>query len=391
MQSSDPRYFFETDADQLKRERRATKANNKYGSPIQLKSKILAATHDPLSPTTSILVAESAGSVRRVTLSPPTSTQTYRGPSTPLACLTTGGPHGTTLFAGAWDKTIWSWDLRTRAPGPQYTGHSDFVKAVVCARIGTTHLLISGGADKKIIVWDVATGAKLHTLVDPVVNMMAVQDLVVDHSLQSETEIVVISASSDPHIRRWKVRLDGWEQVVEDAPDAPGAERRTILEHETTVYKLVLDGEGEEVDLWSSSGDGTAKCLARMRGWKADETLEHGDHVRAVAVTERWVVTAGRDEDVKFWDRAEGRLYCALQGHFDEVTELLVVGDKVVSVSIDGTVRSWPTDKAGLDAAVEEQKPKLVEEEEEEVETGPGGKLSADEEAELAALMEEDD
>jgi WD40 repeat protein len=206
-------------------------------------------------------------------------------------------------------------------------------------------------------------------------------------------EVVVISASSDPHVRRWKVRLDGWEQVVEEGPDVPGAERRTVLEHETTVYKLVLDGregEEEEVDLWTSSGDGTAKCLSRLRGWKADDTFWHGGHVRAVAVTEEWVVTAGRDEDVKFWERGEGKLYCALQGHFDEVTELLVVGGRVVSVSIDGTVRSWPLDRKGLDAAVEEQKPK-VEEEEEEVKEKGAGLLSPEEEAELAEFMDDDD
>jgi WD40 repeat protein len=285
--------------------------------------------------------------------------------------------------------------LRTRTPGPKYIGHSDFVKAVVCARIGTTSLLISGGADKKIIVWDIVSGRKLHTLQDPVVNMLSVQDLVVDHSAGTEgEEVVIISASSDPHIRRWKVRLDGWEQVVESVPDAPGTERRTILEHETTVYKLVLDGDGEEVDLWSSSGDGTAKCLSRLRGWKADDTFEHGDHVRAVAVTEQWVVTAGRDEDVKFWDRGKGRLYCSLEGHFDEITELLVVAGRVVSVSIDGTVRSWPLDKSGLDAGVAEQKPKLEKEEEEEAqepEKGADGLLSVDEEAELAALMDDSD
>ncbi|KAK4455644.1 WD40-repeat-containing domain protein [Podospora aff. communis PSN243] len=388
MQSSDPRHFFETDAEQLKRSLRAAKATNKFGSPIPLKSKILAATPDPLSLSTSLLVAESTGSVRRVSLSyflgkPPSTSQTYRGPTTPISALTTTP---TTLFAGAWDKTIWSWDLTTRTPGQKYTGHSDFVKALACTRIGDVDILISGGADKKIIVWDVATGKKLHVMTDAVVAMGSVQGLVVDSMGGKEgEEVVVVSASSDPHIRRWRVRMNGWEQEVIGEGEE---EKRVIAEHETTVYKVVVDEEGEG-DIWSASGDGMVKCLARGKGWAVEETLEHGGHVRAVAVTERWVVTAGRDEDVKFWDRAEGRLYCALQGHFDEVTELVVVGDKVVSVSIDGTVRSWPLDKAALDEAVEEQKPKVEEEEEKGPEKG-SGLLSADEEAELAALMEED-
>jgi WD40 repeat protein len=264
----------------------------------------------------------------------------------------------------------------------------------VCARAGGKDLLISGGADKKIMVWDIATGARLHTLQDKVVNMMSIQDLVVDHAASAPDEVSLISASSDPHIRRWKIRLDGWEQVDETSPDAPGTDRRTILEHETTVYKLVLDHDGDGVDLLTSSGDGTVKCLSRLRDFACEDTFHHGDHVRAVAVTEQWVITAGRDEDIKFWDRTSGKLYCALVGHYDEVTELVVLqrpdgsSKRLCSVSIDGTVRTWPLEKAALDAAVQEQEKPVVEEKKE---AGGEGLLSAEEEAELAALMENDD
>lgn len=266
----------------------------------------------------------------------------------------------------------------------------------MCARLSGKDVLISGGADKKIIVWDVASGARLHTLQDAVVNMLSVQDLVVDHAGSTEDEILLISASSDPHIRRWKIRLTRWEQLVE-APDTPGTERRTILEHETTVYKLVLDHDGDEVDLWTSSGDGTAKCLSRLKDFAADDTFFHGGHVRAVAVTDQWVITAGRDEDIKFWDRTSGRLYSSLEGHFDEVTDLLLLrqpsgtSEKVCSVSIDGTVRTWPLDKPSIAILVEEQEARGKEGKAEEPDPKASHLLSAEEEEELAALMEEDE
>lgn len=327
----------------------------------------------------------------------PEDTKTsYRGPTAPVCCVAVGGPNSGTLFAGSWDKAIWSWDLASKTPGKRFLGHSDFVKAVVCGRISGKDVLISGGADKKIMVWDVATAARLHVLQDSGINMLSIQDLAIDHASSTPDEISLVSASSDPHIRRWRVRLDGWEQVVETSPDAPGTERRTILEHETTVYKLVLDHDGEEVDLWTSSGDGTAKCLSRMRNFTCEDTFHHGDHVRAVAVTEQWVITAGRDEDIKFWDRTSGRLYCALVGHYDEVTELVVMRgssgslQRICSVSIDGTVRTWPLDKAGLDAAVKEQE-KLPAGGEQEKKREADGLLSAEEEAELAALMDDDE
>ncbi|KAK4142942.1 WD40-repeat-containing domain protein [Dichotomopilus funicola] len=418
MQSADPEHFFETDAALNKKERRAAKAGNKYGSPIVLKSKILAAIPDPRSPSSAVLVAESAGAVRLVNLDDPTDTKTtYRGPTAPISAVAIGGgPNSATLFAGSWDRAVWSWDLATKAPRHKYAagGHTDFVKALVCATVGGQDVLISGGADKKILVWDIATGRRLHTLQDVVVNMLSVQALAVDYAASTPDEAVLFSASSDPHIRRWKIRLDGWEQVDVGGQDIDGTDRRTILEHETTVYKLVVAGDGnqgdeEDADLWTASGDGTAKCLARARQFACEDTFQHGDHVRALAVTDQWVITAGRDEDIKIWDKASGKLYCALVGHYDEVTELVILrsrgdkggngssglsggwsssGDRVCSVSIDGTVRTWPLEKAGLDAVIKEQQ-KPVQEEQKE--TTGDNLLSAEEEAELAELMGDDE
>lgn len=40
------------------------------------------------------------------------------------------------MFAGCWDKDIWSWDKESKLPGRRYKGHSDFVKTILCATIG---------------------------------------------------------------------------------------------------------------------------------------------------------------------------------------------------------------------------------------------------------------
>ncbi|KAI8963361.1 WD40 repeat-like protein [Daldinia sp. FL1419] len=385
-----PDQFFQTDAEQAKRERRAAKAGNKNGNPIALKSKLLAAISDPTDPS-SVLVAESAGSVRRVNVDSGDTKQAFRGPLAPVTCVAVGGPGNKTLFAGSWDKNVWTWDLVSKTPGRKYDGHSDFVKAVVTAKIGGKDILISGGADKKIIVWDLETGSRLHVLQDQAVSMMAIQDLVVDPVQSGPDEVILVSASSDPHIRRWRIRLDGVEQIKEASPDEPGAVRHTILEHDTTVYKVAFDSESAEVDLWTSSGDGTAKCLSRLKGFTTDDSVRHGDHVRAVAVTDQWVITAGRDEDVKVWSRSSGKLYSTLRGHYDEVTDLVILdaGRRVVSVSIDGTVRTWPLSQAELDKINKEREDEGVNNE-----TPPEpakGVMTADEEAELLALMEDDE
>ncbi|GFP56493.1 hypothetical protein ACSS6W_006786 [Trichoderma asperelloides] len=394
METSNRDAFFQTDASNAERERKALKASNKNGDPIVMKSKILAAVPDPFSPSTAIFIAESAGFARRIDLTSGTTKATYRGPKAPVTCVAVGGSGNKTVFAGSWDKDIWSWDVETGQPGRKYSGHSDFLKVVVCTRISGKEILISGGADKKILVWDIETGKRLHTLQDPTTTMLAVQHIAIDPVLSTPEAVVIASASSDPHIRRWKITIDGVEQLAEAFHGSPEVERLTIAEHDTSVYKLVYDLESDEGDLWTASADGTAKCLVRSQNFVSDDVFTHGDYVRAVIPTENWVVTAGRDENVKVWDKSSGKLYCTLEGHYEEVTDLILLRDsrglpeKVCSVSIDGTIRTWPLKKSDLDEVVKkiEESKKPVEEEEK---SEGDNMLTAEEEAELAELMDD--
>ncbi|PHH62751.1 hypothetical protein CDD81_6739 [Ophiocordyceps australis] len=399
MQSSDSNHFFQSDAALAQRQRKADKASNKHGKPLRLKSKILAVIAGPTWDVPSIFMAESAGCVRRLqvsghegqTLQPAESSTVYRGPKAPVTCLALGGKGDKTIFAGSWDKDIWSWDISTARPAHRYSGHGDFVKAVVCASLAGTEILMSGGADKKIIVWDIESGRRLHTIQDAVTPMLAVQDLAIDPVLSTRQAIVLLSASSDPHIRRWKITLDDYMQLPESYHDRPHLERLTIKEHETSVYKVAFDSQDEEANLWTASADGTAKCLARSHNFVAQDSLAHGEHVRALAVTEQWIITAGRDENIKVWGRATGQLYCVLQGHFDEVTDLVVLpspqgcpAKTFCSVSIDGTVRTWPLAQKELDQVVSK-----MQDAQQDKETKGDNLLTADEEAELAELMDE--
>ncbi|RFU33608.1 hypothetical protein B7463_g2755, partial [Scytalidium lignicola] len=391
--STDPGHFFQTDASESTRALRAAKSGNKNGDPIVLQSKILNAIADPYS-SACIYIAESAGCVRRVNVETKDTKISYRGPAVPVTSVTIGGPGGATVFAGCWDKSIWSWDRETKTPRKRYNGHSDFVKCIISAKIGGRDCIISGGADAKIIVWDTKTGEQMHTLRDKTDTMMAVQDLVLDPDDSTDDGVVLVSSSSDPHIRRWRIGVDAASQIVDIPSTSPGQNnlsRDSILEHETSVYKVLFSGD-EESDLWTASADGAAKCLSRVRNWAAEESYEHGDYVRAVAVTGDWVITAGRDEDIKLWDRTSGKLWHTYVGHYEEVTALVVMqGErKLVSVSIDGTVRSWGLGKGEIEAAKKEQEERqkgIVKEEK----VVPKSLLTAEEEAELAELMDSDD
>lgn len=93
--------------------------------------------------------------------------------------------------------------------------------------------------------------------------------------------------------------------------------------------------------------------------------------------------------------RQTGELYHTFTGHADEVTALAVVGERgkwLISVGIDCTIRRWSLKPVDLKAAREEAKKlKEGEEVEKKVEEKKEGVLTAEEEAELAELMDDSD
>ncbi|KAL8861091.1 MAG: hypothetical protein Q9178_002604 [Gyalolechia marmorata] len=389
--STDPDHFFQTNHSLAETERKSLKSKNENGTPIRLPSKILAVIADPQCPNEAVFVAESAGSVRRVAVDTGEKGVAYKGPTAPVTSLAFS-PTGKILFAGCWDKTIWSWSLSDRQPLLRYRGHTDFVKCLTTLRLGTTDVIVAGGADASIIVWNMKTAEKLHVLkghtrgvldlaVDPITS---VHNNLVGGGLQ---EAVVFSAGSDREIRRWRISLEKAEQLDPDNP---------LVVHETSVYALRFDNDG---DLWTASADGTAKCLSRFHNFQPDSTIQHGDYVRAVALEEigGYVVTAGRSEDVKVWDRGSGDLIATLDGHYEEVSGLMMLKQRCVSVGIDGTIRLWGLKPEELGNARAQNKMDVKTFEMDDDITGTRqadkdklGGLTEEEERELDALMQED-
>ncbi|KAJ5731863.1 hypothetical protein N7493_003344 [Penicillium malachiteum] len=360
-------HFFQTSASLEEQERKDAKSQNSNGNPIRLQSKILAIHADPSSQKC-VYVAQSSGVVRRVVLETGETAQLYKGPTAPLTSLCLSAD-GKLLFAGCWDKTVWSWDVASGQQRQKYEGHADFVRAVMCARLKGSDLLITGGADAQVLVFDIASGQRIETFKG---HSRGVQDLILDPEVD-ESEALVFSAGSDREIRQFKI-FDG------------GDSAEPLLPHETSVYKLFFDQDG---DLWTVSADKTAKCLVRADGWKPNLTLEHPDFVRDIAVFEAggWVITACRDEEVRVWQRSTGELHHVFSGHFEEVTGLVLVGSTVVSVGIDGTIRQWSLRADHLQEAVDLAKkgPSVAEDE-----PATESMLTEEEERELAELMGDD-
>ncbi|KAL3467642.1 WD40-repeat-containing domain protein [Aspergillus heterothallicus] len=364
--------FFQTTSSLDEQKRKDAKSKNTNGSPIRLQSKILAVQADPLNEGF-VYVAQSGGTVRRVNLETGETAAIFKGPTAPVTSLCFS-PNGHLLFAGSWDKSVWSWDVKTTQTKLRYEGHTDFVRAVASTRLNGQDLLISGGADAQILVFDITNGQRLHVLKG---HAKGIQDLSVDPVTidTDSSERVIFSAGSDREIRQF--------DISKGSQDLTGTE--ALLAHDTNIYKLFFDQDG---DLWTASADKTAKCLVREDGWKANLALTHPDYVRDVVVDERggWVVTACRDEEIRVWNRSTGQLNHTFSGHYEEVTGLALLDSKLVSVSIDATIRQWSLKPEDLANAVEQATKPPPEEQM----ANAGSMLTEEEERELAELLEED-
>ncbi|KAL8670341.1 MAG: hypothetical protein Q9168_005115 [Polycauliona sp. 1 TL-2023] len=254
-------------------------------------------------------------------------------------------------------------------------------------------VIVSGAADASIIVWNAESAERLHVLKG---HTRGILDLAIDPASYIPTNLaaaglpdaVLFSAGSDREIRRWRVSLEKAEQLDPENP---------LLVHETSVYALRFDEDG---DLWTASADGTAKCLSRFQNFQADSTFQHGDYVRAVAPEETggYVVTAGRSEDVKVWDRGSGDLIKTFDGHYEEVSGLVMLHQRCVSVSIDGTIRLWSLALGDLGKASGQnnsasEKLEVGDEVSDVRQSGEGAQagLTEEEERELDELMNDDD
>lgn len=241
-------------------------------------------------------------------------------------------------------------------------------------------VLVSASQDASIIVWDVATGKKLHTLKGHTRGILALALDTADYEPTRDTA-TVFSAGSDREIRRWTIGLTSAAEV-QPSP---------LILHETSIDAIHFDSDG---DVWTASADKTAKCLSRGREWDEDATFEHPDFVRDVAVDEDtgWAVTACRDEEIRVWDKASGRLHHTFSGHYEEVTALVLLSkQRLISVGIDATVRQWSLKPHDLAQAIKEAEDERLGKEKEMNPESKEGLMTVEEEAELAELLEDSD
>ncbi|KAJ2079363.1 WD repeat protein Lub1 [Coemansia sp. RSA 988] len=196
-------------------------------------------------------------------------------------------------------------------------GHSGFVTCVALVP-GTTEyphgLIATGGADKRICVWDV------EDLTTPTV------------VLEGHTDnVCALAASADGHVLvsgSW----DGTARVWKD-----GQCTHTLAGHAAAVWGVLVAADGAVL---------TASADRLIRRWEAGRLRQtwsgHSDCVRALAaLPDGGFASAANDGTVREWT-ADGTCRTALQGHTAFVYTVAAAADgTLVSGGEDRAVRVW--------------------------------------------------
>ncbi|MGW1564474.1 caspase family protein [Streptomyces sp. NPDC002144] len=238
------------------------------------------------------------------------------------------------VVTGGSDNTVRVWDLATgQQLGQPLTGHTHGVSAMACTVLDDRPVAVTGGDDNTVRVWDLATGQQLgEPLTGHTGWVYAVACTVLDD------RPVAVTGGFDNTVRVWDLATG--QQLGEP-----------LTGHTRGVYAVactVLDGAAVAV---TGGDDNTVRVWDLATGQQIGQPLTgHTGWVYAVACTvldDRPVaVTGGDDNTVRVWDLATGQqIGQPLTGHTRGVYAVActVLDGAAVAVTgdDDGAVRVW--------------------------------------------------
>jgi len=238
------------------------------------------------------------------------------------------------VVTGGDDGVVRVWDLATGAPvGDTQTGHKGAVNALALVELHRRPVVLSGGDDGVMVVWDLATGAPVGGVLAAhkgAVNAVAVGEL--------DARPVVLSGGDD-----WTVRV--WDARRGSALDLP------FTGHRSTVNALAVTEVRGRPLVVTGSGDRTVRVWDLGTGTPISMPLRgHTHRVSGIAATEldgrSVIVSSSDDGTAQVWDLRHGFAVGApLTGHNGWILGIAVTvlnGRHVVITSGgDRTVRIW--------------------------------------------------
>lgn len=226
-------------------------------------------------------------------------------------------PWGDLLVSGGCDRDVRVWNLATALPIYTLRGHTSTVR---CIKMSDATTAISGSRDTTLRIWDLKKGVCKHVLVG---HQASVRCLEIHGDL-------VVSGSYDTTARIWSI--------------SEGRCLRTLTGHFSQIYAIAFDGKkiatgslDTSVRIWDPT-DG--RCMAVLQG--------HTSLVGQLQLKVDILVTGGSDGSVRVWSLTDFQAIHRLAAHDNSVTSLQFDNTRIVSGGSDGRVKVWDLKKGTL-------------------------------------------
>ncbi|HEY9693937.1 MAG TPA: hypothetical protein V6D15_17175 [Oculatellaceae cyanobacterium] len=196
-------------------------------------------------------------------------------------------------------------------------GHSDWVRSVAISPNNQT--LISGSFDKKIKIWDLASGELINTLSG---HTKAVFSVAV--SLDGK---IIASGSRDETINLWE--MDSGRLI------------NTLTGHSGSVRSLLLSQDGQT--LISGSFDKTIKLWDLSTGELINTITDNINPISAIALTpDNQIASSGEDGIIRLWGLQTGKCSSILTGNLSSVESVAISPDAYIAAgSVNGMISLW--------------------------------------------------
>ncbi|KAL6702490.1 hypothetical protein ACN47E_001615 [Coniothyrium glycines] len=219
-------------------------------------------------------------------------------------------PWGDLLVSGGCDRDVRVWNLATGHAQYTLRGHTSTVR---CLKMSDANTAISGSRDTTLRIWDLKKGLCKHVLIG---HQASVRCLEIHGD-------IVVSGSYDTTAKIWSI--------------SEGKCLRTLTGHFSQIYAIAFDGKkiatgslDTSVRIWDPN-DG--KCLAVLQG--------HTSLVGQLQMRDDILVTGGSDGSVRVWSLASYQAIHRLAAHDNSVTSLQFDNTRIVSGGSDGRVKVW--------------------------------------------------